>query len=742
MSKASRTVDGSPLILAAMVTAALMIFQQVGAKTTRDAFFLANWGVAELPKVMIGAAILSLVGALLFSRLMTRFGPARVLPGAYLIHGALFVGEWWLAGQHAGLVAVLIYLHVGALGPVVVSGFWSLVNEQLDPHAAKRLVSRIAASGAFGGVVGGLAAERLVASFPLTAMLLLLAAITGLAAVATLRMSGSSAAARQAVEIAAAAPTSREPNRYLRDLAAIVLVSATMAGLLDYALKAEASRSLKGAEALGAFFALFHAGLSVLVFLFQTALSGRALKRFGIAGSIAVLPGAVLLGGTLAVALPRLWTAAASNALYNVVRNSLYRSGYELLYTPVDQAKKRAVKALIDVGFDRFGDVVAAGSAMAVLAIAPAQASRVVVAAAMGLAVVSVLLTFRLHRGYVNALAASLKKGTLRAEDLQGLDATTQRTLTETTQAIDREQLLVELRALQAQQGSDEGVAVALQPDTGKVDSQLLGDISTLLGGSSSERQRLLGRLVDEERLAPCLLSLVVPLLGHQYLARRALAVLERHGRGREGTFEDVLVDASQPQIVRRRIPRVLRTLGTQRASDALKAALDDTDFVVRYHSARALFLLVKGHGLPLQDREHVFQLILREASIPVDRWEAPLATDTLDAAVGRIAKRGRVPTRTDYVFMLLGSVLEIEPIELCHKALHSDEPGLRGTALEYLESVLPAPVHERLIRQLDPLQPSKPLSVRGRSAEQLVGELKRAATDARLGGEAAADES
>ena len=51
-------------LVAAMVTALLMIVQQIGAKTTRDTFFLSQHPASALPVVMIGAAVVSLGGAL------------------------------------------------------------------------------------------------------------------------------------------------------------------------------------------------------------------------------------------------------------------------------------------------------------------------------------------------------------------------------------------------------------------------------------------------------------------------------------------------------------------------------------------------------------------------------------------------------------------------------------------------------------------------------------------------------
>ena len=50
------------------------------------------------------------------------------------------------------------------------------------------------------------------------------------------------------------------------------------------------------------------------------------------------------------------------------MRNSLFRTAYELLFIPVPAAHKRPVKAILDVGLDRVGTVLGSGVVMAVLA--------------------------------------------------------------------------------------------------------------------------------------------------------------------------------------------------------------------------------------------------------------------------------------------------------------------------------------------------------------------------------------
>jgi hypothetical protein len=57
---------------------------------------------------------------------------------------------------------------------------------------------------------------------------------------------------------------------------------------------------------------------------------------------------------------------------------------------------------------------------------------------------------------------------------------------------------------------------------------------------------------------------------------------------------------------------------------------------------------------------------------------------------------------RLAHVFDLLGLVLEREPLQLALRALYGDDDSLRGTALEYLQSVLPEHVSALLWPQLE----------------------------------------
>jgi len=75
------------------------------------------------------------------------------------------------------------------------------------------------------------------------------------------------------------------------------------------------------------------------------------------------------------------------------------------------------------------------------------------------------------------------------------------------------------------------------------------------------------------------------------------------------------------------------------------------------------------------------------------------------------------------HVFTLLALVLPAEPLQIAFRGLHTDDQNLRGTALEYLEGVLPPPIRERLWPYLED---NRQKTVVSRPREQILQDLLR----------------
>ena len=75
--------------------------------------------------------------------------------------------------------------------------------------------------------------------------------------------------------------------------------------------------------------------LGAVSFLLQMLLVGPALRRFGLALTILILPMALGIGNTLILLAPAFWSVLVTNALDQGFRFSLDKASYELLYLPL-----------------------------------------------------------------------------------------------------------------------------------------------------------------------------------------------------------------------------------------------------------------------------------------------------------------------------------------------------------------------------------------------------------------------
>jgi len=235
-------------IFFAAFTALMMIGHLQGGKTVRDALFLSNFDIIDLPKIMIATAVFSAFAVVTFSRMLSRFGPARFTPALYIFSGIISVGEW------AGMAR------------------W--------PHGV----------------------------------------------------------------------------------------------------------------------------------------------------TIIVLPLGIIFGGLLTFVFRSLMTITLLRGAANLLTNSFFGPGYELLFTPISPADKRASKILIDVGVNRSGNMLGGLIIMGLLFL-PGLTGSYILLMVMVMAGAMSLLIFLLNRGYISQLVNNLRSGTLKADQIEIKDKTTEGTV-------------------------------------------------------------------------------------------------------------------------------------------------------------------------------------------------------------------------------------------------------------------------------------------------------------------------
>jgi hypothetical protein len=173
------------------------------------------------------------------------------------------------------------------------------------------------------------------------------------------------------------------------------------------------------------------------------------------------------------------------------------------------------------------------------------------------------------------------------------------------------------------------------------------------------------------------------------------------------GELVALLLDPHSDFDTRRRIPSLLARAPSPVAASGLTHGLADPRFEVRYRCGRALARMVEDDPSLVVDADAVLDAVRREAALGRKIWESQRLLDQLDepvedAFVDRFV-RERSGRSLEHVFTLLSLVLPREPLRIAYRGLHSDDRQLRGTALEYLDTVLPPDVHGVLWPHLDP---------------------------------------
>ena len=696
-------MDSSPsqrtAVTIAMLCAAGITAQFIAGKAVRDALYLANLEVTSLPAISFACAVVSIALVVVMSRGLRELSPATVVPMSFLVSAVLLVVEWLMLPAAPRLAAILLYLQVSGVGPLLGSGFWLIATERFDPRTAKRRFGQIAGAGTLGGLAGGVVAERVGVTLGLGAMLPVLAVVTLVCAWMVRRLAVSQGRARIARAVDVAPDLAAEMPQpglrvlkeapYLQNLAWLVLLGTLGAALLDYVFKVQTVAVFGSGERLIRFFALYYSATSLLTFVLQTTSSRFSLERFGLAATTGTPSIAMLIGGIAGLVIPGLTSLVSARGLETAFRGGLFRSAYELFYTPMPRAERRAAKSLIDVGVDRIGEAMGAGLVQVVLILlAPPRQYVVLLVLAIGCSCIALMLARRLNRGYIQTLERSLLNRALELDLSDVEDLTTRTVMMKTIQG----RRTVSLPSIP----SDTAVRTPTVP------SSVDPEIAEIMALRSRDRARVSAVLRHEEGIPASLVPHVIPLLAWDPVAEDAIHALRKVAEERIGTLIDALLDPNQPFAVRRRLARVFSVCVSQRAVDGLILGLDDQRFEVRFQCGRSLSTIAATNTRVRIPEAAIYEVVLREVAVGRPVWESHRLLDGMEEREGGpsfVDKfiRDRTSQGLAHVFTLLSLVQPAEPLQIAYRGLLTDDENLRGTALEYLEGTLPPAIKVRL---------------------------------------------
>lgn len=386
-----RAVDVREHESAALVASCAYFFFVLSAyyviRPVRDEMGVAG-GVEHLAWLFTGTLVGMLLLHPVFTALVARFPRRRFVPLIYrffiLNLVAFFVTFRAADADQAVWVGRVFFIWTSVFNLFVVSVFWSFMTDLYRPAQGQRLFGLIAVGGTLGAILGSTITSALVSVLGSVSLLLvsaLLLEIAARAARALDRQEASLARDARPEEAAAVAGertavigggafdgirrVARSP--YLLGIAALMLLFTIASTFLYFQQAAVVARVFENnPHARTRLFANIDLAVNALTLVTQVFLTGRMLRWFGVAVSLAFLPLMSLVGFGVLASAPILAVIVVFQVLRRAGNFAIQRPAREMLYTVLPRTDKYKAKNFNDTFVYRVGDQLGAWSYTAI----------------------------------------------------------------------------------------------------------------------------------------------------------------------------------------------------------------------------------------------------------------------------------------------------------------------------------------------------------------------------------------
>jgi hypothetical protein len=185
--------------------------------------------------------------------------------------------------------------------------------------------------------------------------------------------------------------------------------------------------------------------------------------------------------------------------------------------------------------------------------------------------------------------------------------------------------------------------------------------------------------------------------LGMAESTDEATRVLTQVAARHVGQLVDALLDEHEDLATRCAIPAILASCPGVRAAEGLAHGLLDHHFAIRTACARALVRLQERGEETRLPRESVYRAVLWEAQIERQVWEALQPGQPPVPPAVREFLRERAERSLDHMFTVLSLTFPRSPLTIALQGVKSSDRMLRGTALEYLDDLLPPDLRQAI---------------------------------------------
>ncbi|MGD8276840.1 MAG: Npt1/Npt2 family nucleotide transporter [Gemmatimonadota bacterium] len=392
-----------------MATLFFLVQCAVGVlRPVKNSIALEGLGAADFYKVYLVSAVVILFVPL-YNWLADRIAWRRLIVGIAAFFAASFLFFYSLYSAESTAYGLAFYGWYDLFSAMLVTQFFMATQFHVDARSAKRTYPMVIMGGSAGATAGGaltgFLAEPLGTAnlLPIAAALVLLFGL-GLAALGGAPATDPTTERREALNQAGLREVMAEPH--VRLIAVMVLVTMLVKQLIDYQFNTQTKLAYGSLDAVAAFQGKFNLVTQWLPFLVLLALR-PALRRFGVAVAVLLLPLAMFAANIGLLLFWGLWAAVVAKGAENTLRYSAERAGRELLYVPVPDELKLKAKTWIDVAVEKgLGKAAAALLIGGLLLRVDAMGLTV---AALVLSILWFLLALRVRGEYVRSLGRSIR---------------------------------------------------------------------------------------------------------------------------------------------------------------------------------------------------------------------------------------------------------------------------------------------------------------------------------------------
>jgi AAA family ATP:ADP antiporter len=392
----SRVVDVRRGELRAVVASCLYFFFLLSRyfilRPIRDAMGVAA-GVSALPWLFAGTLSATLICNPLFSALVARFPVRRFIPLTYQFFAVNLLVFFLLLRGTAGTgspatgaevwIGRAFFVWTSVFNLFVVSVFWSFMADTFRSDQAKRLFGFIGVGGTLGSIAGSAVTAGLARLVGPVRLLLVSAVLLEIAIAIVMWFPAVDATPGPAAAMAADDASPRRGqraaigggiwagvrgvfrSRYLLGISAFLMLYTLGSTFLYFEQADILGKHFTTPAARTQVLAQMEFAAQTLTVVTQFFLTGRVIKRIGLAATLALMPalsvlGFVIMGSSAVLAVPTLAVFVAFSVLRRGTNFALTNPAMEVLFTVVTREEKYKAKSFIETFVYRTGDQVSA----------------------------------------------------------------------------------------------------------------------------------------------------------------------------------------------------------------------------------------------------------------------------------------------------------------------------------------------------------------------------------------------